>query len=138
MPKVFTSERQKIGELGEDLAVKFLMKHGFSIVERNYTRRMGEIDIIAKKQGKLRFIEVKSLQRSLVSHETQQKASYTGNMFRPEDNMHPAKLKKMYRTMEVYISEKGIADLEWQIDLITVYIDMAQKKARVEILENIV
>jgi putative endonuclease len=138
MPKVFTSERQKIGELGEDLAVKFLMKHGFSIVERNYTRRMGEIDIVAKKQGKLRFIEVKALQRTLVSHETQQKASYTGNFFRVEDNMHPAKLKKMYRTMEVYISEKGIADLDWQIDLVTVYIDMGQRKARVEILENII
>jgi putative endonuclease len=138
MPKVFTSERQKIGELGESLAVKFLMKQGFEIIERNYTRKMGEIDIVAKKNGKLRFIEVKAVQMTLVPRETAQKIRYTGNFFRPEENMHPVKLKKMYRTMEVYISEKGIFDLDWQIDLVTVYIDMGVRKARVEILENII
>ncbi len=60
MPKVFTSEKQKIGELGENIAVKFLTKKGFFISERNYTKKWGEIDIIAEKNNKLYFIEVKS------------------------------------------------------------------------------
>ena len=51
--KKFTSKSQKIGELGEDLACKFLMKHEFIISERNYTRKWGEIDIIAEKDNKI-------------------------------------------------------------------------------------
>ena len=56
MPKVFTSDSQRTGEIGENIAVRFLMKHGFSILERNYTKKWGEIDIIAKKDGKIYFI----------------------------------------------------------------------------------
>ena len=55
MPKVFTSETQKTGEIGENIAVKFLVKHGFSILDRNYTKKWGEIDIIAEKSNKLYF-----------------------------------------------------------------------------------
>ena len=63
MPKVFTSETQKIGEIGENMAVKFLVKHGFSILDRNYTKKWGEIDIVAEKNNKLYFVEVKSVSR---------------------------------------------------------------------------
>lgn len=69
MPKVFTSEKQKIGKLGEDLANMFLVKHGYVILEENYTKKYGEIDLIAKKDGIIHFIEVKSV----VSHETLKK-----------------------------------------------------------------
>ena len=48
------------GNLGEDLAVKYLKKHGYKIVERNYTCQFGEIDIIAKHNGFYVFLEVKS------------------------------------------------------------------------------
>ena len=48
------------GNLGEDLAVKFLKKQGYKIVERNYTCQFGEIDIIAKHQNFYVFLEVKS------------------------------------------------------------------------------
>lgn len=50
--KKFTSNSQKIGELGENVACKFLMKHGFTILERNYTKKWGEIDVIALKKEK--------------------------------------------------------------------------------------
>ena len=58
--KKFTSDSQKIGQLGEDVACKFLMKHNFLVLERNYTKKWGEIDIIAKKNSKIHFIEVKT------------------------------------------------------------------------------
>ena len=48
MPKVFTSETQKIGKL-EKMCSKFLMKHNFLILDRNYTKKWGEIDIVAEK-----------------------------------------------------------------------------------------
>ena len=61
MPKVFTSKKQKIGEIGENIACKFLVKQGFSILDRNYTKKWGELDIVARKYDKLYFIEVKSV-----------------------------------------------------------------------------
>ncbi len=124
MPKVFTSKSQRKGELGEDLACRFLMKHGYEVVERNYTRRLGEIDIVAKKDKKLYFIEVKSV------------SFYT--TIRPEENMHPMKLKKIYRTIELYIEEKNLKDIDWQLDLVCVLLDEVGKKAKFRIIENIV
>lgn len=49
------------GILGEDKACKFLKKQGFEILKRNFHSKFGEIDIIAKKDEILHFIEVKLL-----------------------------------------------------------------------------
>ena len=50
----------KLGEKGEGLAVKFLMKKGYRIIRRNYKTRIGEIDVIAADKDTLVFIEVKT------------------------------------------------------------------------------
>ena len=125
MPKVFTSKTQKTGELGEGIAVKFLMKQGFSIIERNYTRKWGEIDIVAEKDKKLYFIEVKA-----VTHET--------GSIRPEENMHQKKLERLYRTIQTYLAEHNVLDKPFQIDLLCVYLDIVHRKARVDTIENII
>ena len=49
-----------IGNLGEDMAVKFLLEKGYEIIERNFLKPFGEIDIIAKDKDFLVFIEVKA------------------------------------------------------------------------------
>src|SRR3989344_1309840 len=106
MPKVFTSETQKIGEIGENIAVRFLVKHGFIIKERNYTKKWGEIDIIAEKDDKLYFIEVKSVSRITLETSPQPEPVGLGcsdDDYRPEDNMHPWKLKRMARTIQTYM-----------------------------------
>jgi len=120
--KKFTSENQKKGEIGESITCKYLISRGFDILERNYTRKWGEIDIIACKHGMLHFIEVKS-----VSHE---------NFLRPEDQIHVWKQKKLSRTIELYINDRAIGN--WQIDIACVYLDMEKKIARVKLLENVV
>lgn len=123
--------KRKLGDIGEDVACVFLKKRGYEIVERNYLRKWGEIDIISRKGGKLHFIEVKS-----VTHAT--------SGYRPEDNMHPWKLKRLYRTIETYLlhqkhSEGPTGDgVDWQLDLITVRINTDTREARVELIENIV
>ena len=130
MPKIFTSDKQKIGEMGENIAVRFLMKHDFSILDRNYTKKWGEIDIVAKKDGKLYFIEVKSVSRETLKNLDQ---------YRPEDNMHPWKLKRLARTMQTYlISKKVPEETDWQVDLLVVFIDMKNKKAKVKVVSDIV
>ncbi len=50
----------KLGEKGEELAVKFLKKQGYKIIRQNYRTPIGEIDIIAKDGETLVFIEVKT------------------------------------------------------------------------------
>src|SRR3989338_7366907 len=117
------TDKRVLGDMGENVACMFLMKHGFEIIERNYLRKWGEIDIVAKKNVVIRFIEVKS-----VKHET---------AYRPEDNMHLWKLKRLGRIIQTYllhVKHEG----DWQLDLITVKIDLNTHKARVEMLENIV
>ncbi len=52
--------RQHIGRAGEELAAQHLSRRGFTIVERNYRTRWGELDIIAFNGRTLVFCEVKS------------------------------------------------------------------------------
>ena len=141
MPKVFTSEKQKIGEIGENIAVKFLMKQGFAILDRNYTKKWGEIDIVAEKKNKLHFIEVKSVSR--LTLDTFIPKSYDDSderyQHRPEDNMHPWKMKRLARTIQTYLLSKKIRDeKEWQVDLLVVYLSLQEKKARVKVVKDII
>lgn len=136
MPKVFTSKTQKIGEIGENIACNFLMKHGFSIKEQNYTKKWGEIDIVAEKEEKLYFIEVKSVSRENLAdviHETSK------DEYRPEENMHPWKLKRISKTIQTYLISKNVSDeTEWQVDLLIVYMDFINKKAKIKVVKDIV
>jgi putative endonuclease len=132
--KKFTSNSQKIGELGEDVACKFLIKHGFSILERNYTRKWGEIDIIADKNNKRYFIEVKSVSCTTLPDFSEDNPF----MKRPEENMHPWKMKRLRRIVETYLISKRFGYVDWQFDLLLVYLDLEQKKARVRTIENII
>ncbi len=50
----------KIGEIGENLALKHLKRCGYRVVERNFSTRFGEIDLIVNKKGVLIFVEVKT------------------------------------------------------------------------------
>jgi putative endonuclease len=131
--KKFTSISQKIGELGEEIACKYLESKGYSVLERNYTRKWGEIDIIASKENSLYFIEVKSKSVSDLSIISQNE---TGG--RPEDNMHPWKLKRLSRVVQTYLINKRIGNTLWQFDLLVVYIDIESRKARVRKIENVI
>lgn len=124
--------KRKLGDIGENIACQFLEKHGFEVVERNYLRKWGEIDIVAKKGNVIHFVEVKSV--SCVTPPVQALAL---DSFRPEDNMHPWKLKRLSRTIQTYLLHKKL-DCDWQLDLVTVKMDMNTRKARVEMIENIV
>lgn len=107
------------------------MKHGFSILERNYTKKWGEIDIIAQKGNKRYFIEVKSKSVSNLNFVT-----YETN--RPEDNMHPWKMKRLRRVVETYLISKRLGSIDWQFDLLVVYLDVDSRKARVKVVENVI
>jgi putative endonuclease len=123
------SEKRRIGDIGEGVAAKYLENKGFFVVERNYWRPWGEIDLVAKRGGKLHFVEVKSVSREALG----------GGGVRPEENMHEAKLRRLHRAVQTYLIEKKVGDeVEWQIDLACVTLNIDTKRARVEVIENIV
>lgn len=129
------TEKQKLGQIGEDHACDHLVKNGYKILERNYLKKWGEIDIIAKMANKLHFVEVKSVSREIfgeVIHETK-------DSFRAEDNMHPWKLERLARTIQSYLIDRNVADsVDWQFDVVTVYIDSKKSLHKVLMLEDVV
>lgn len=128
------SKKRQFGNIGEDIASKFLVKRGFDVMQRNYLRKFGEIDIIARKAEILHFIEVKT-----VSCENLADVSGGKNVYRAEDNLHPWKLKRIARTIQVYLHDNSVSDeTEWLFDAVIVYLDLGNKLARVKMLDNIV
>jgi putative endonuclease len=55
-----SEQRRTVGKAGEEAAVQYLLQRGYSILQRNYRCRFGEIDLIARDGGTLAFIEVKT------------------------------------------------------------------------------
>jgi len=90
-------------------------------------------DSVAKKGGKLHFVEVKSVSREMsegVIHETS---------YRPEDNMHPWKLQRLGRAIQSYLLDRDVPEnVDWQFDVATVYIDQGRGLHKVFILEDVV
>ncbi len=134
-----TAKRQ-LGDLGEDIACKYLERKGFRIVERNYLRKWGEIDIVAEKANLLSFIEVKSVSREsggvggLPAGGQGSRGTY-----RPEENVHPAKLQRLHRAIQTYLWDRKVPETkDWRIDVACVYLDFSTRRARVEILENVI
>ena len=131
------SKHLEIGELGENIACRFLKEKGFEILGRNYRKKWGEIDIIAKKSGIIHFVEVKSVSRITLSDDVIRETS--ADQFQPEDEIHLWKQKRLQRAIQSYLLEKKIPeDSEWQFDALAVFIDMPKKISKVRFTENIV
>lgn len=90
------------GKRYEQKACKYLVQQGFEIIECNFYSRFGEIDIIAKKQGVLHFIEVKG-----------------GESFNPIYAITPQKIRKMIQTIQYYLSLNRL-DVEYCLDGISI------------------
>ena len=79
---------REIGDIGENAVAAFLEKNGYEIMARNFTVRGGEIDIIARKDGRLAFVEVKSRDEHAVVS--------------AEKAVTPAKRRFLIKTAEIY------------------------------------
>lgn len=140
LPKNKT-QKQIVGQKGEDEAVKYLKNKGFTVLDRNYLKPWGELDIVAKKGDWLYFVEVKTVTRQEVFEVgLQVPRSPTSNpdSYEPEDNIHPWKIKRLSRAINTYLLEKKIDDeADWQIDSIAVYLNSRGELLKIEHLEDI-
>ena len=125
------AEHNEIGKIGENITKTFLMKHGFKVVTSNYRTRFGEIDIIAQKDNRLRFVEVKSIKvRSF---------DYLDTLHvKPEDNLTKDKWAHLVISVETYLRHKSVPrETPWQLDLACVYVNPETREGKVVLMENI-
>lgn len=127
---IFFMNTKHLGRLGEDIAVKYLKKKGYKILQRNFERKTSrflksEIDIVAKRDNIISFIEVKSLRN--------------GEFIAPEQKVGPRKKRKLIRTGEAWlIKNKVPIDSKWQIDIISIIFDLGGRSTKLSHFENIV
>ena len=113
------TQKSEVGNLGEEIATKYLKNKGFLILERNFRKPWGELDIITKyKDGTLVFFEVKTM-----TDDNGDDKNRNWGLLTPEEQLTKAKLKKLRRTASLYAGENQnlIKDkLGWRIDLVAI------------------
>lgn len=95
----------ELGEKGEELAVQFLQKNGYKILERNWRFKKAEVDIITLKNDVLAVIEVKTRSNN-----------YFGD---PQDFVNPKKIKLLVEAINEYVTSKDL-DVEVRFDIIAI------------------
>ncbi|MGZ4886863.1 MAG: YraN family protein [Candidatus Aminicenantales bacterium] len=97
---------QDIGQTGEAIALKFLRRKGYAIVETRFRFLRGEIDIVARDRKTLVFVEVKLR---------------TGEAFgRPEESVTPAKQRQIRKVAEGYLLRHGLGGVDCRFDVIAI------------------
>ena len=99
------AEHNELGKLGEEMAVDYLLKEGYSIVETNWTFQKAEIDIIAQKGGTLAIIEVKT------------RSSLEFGL--PQDFVKPKKIQLLVKAVDAFVTQNDL-DLEVRFDIIAI------------------
>lgn len=115
-------KRHILGKAGEDIATKYLIKNGYKIIERNFYCKMGEIDIIAKKDEYIVFVEVKT--RSSNKYGV------------PIESITNKKLKSLYKTARFYVYTRDLQYKLIRFDAIEVY--FKNKKFKINHIKQII
>jgi putative endonuclease len=116
--------RREVGARGEKTAALFLKRRGYRILEQNFRSRYGEIDIIAKKDRCLVFVEVRTRRG--------------GEFGTPEESVTPAKRERLAALAESYLQSLERMPSSWRIDLVAVELAGDGRTSRVRHIENAV
>ena len=109
----------ELGNKGEQLAVDYLLKNNYAIIERNYRFDKAEVDIIARYKDILAIIEVKT--RS------------TSDFGNPQDFVKPKQIQRLVKAVDEYVTENDL-DVEVRFDIIAIV--KTGKAYDIEHLEN--
>jgi putative endonuclease len=97
------------GKLGENLAETFLINKGYQIIDKNVTSHWGELDIVAKKQNTIVFVEVKT-----------RRSETKGKLY---ESITYYKIKHLKRTIQAYITKNHFTNNKFSLDVITVLLN---------------
>jgi len=113
------AKHNELGKKGEQLAVDYLIKKGYTIVKRNYRFQKAEVDIIAQLKDVLAIVEVKT--RS------------TADFGNPQDFVKPKQIQRLVKAVDEYVIVNKL-DVEVRFDIIAI---VKQKKGfKIEHLED--
>lgn len=111
------------GKIGEKIAKDYLEKKGYKIIEQNFKTKYSEIDLVAKKNNELIFVEVRT-----------KRGEFFGT---PEDSLNKKKLRKLWWNAQSFIAKK-----HWQgpyrIDAVCIVLKLDNAIERLEHYENII
>jgi len=107
------AEHNDLGKFGEELAVDFLEKNGYEILETNWVFQKAEIDIIAQKENILAIVEVKT--RSSIEFGL------------PQDFVKPKKIQLLVKAVNEYVISNDLV-VEVRFDIIAIYKEDKQFK----------
>lgn len=132
-----------IGRVGEEIACVYLAEQGYKVLERNFRRPWGELDIVARdKDRTLVFIEVKTMKfngsASIQAGESGQGSGATRRIL-PEDNMTGSKLRKTRKIAVMYANanpESIDESVGWRIDLIAISIFGSANMPLTDLIKN--
>ena len=115
-------ERRKTGIIGEKVACDYLKNKGYTIIERNFRCKMGEIDIIAWKNNEIIFIEVKTRSSNLFGE--------------PIEAVNKPKQKHLINTVKYYIYLNQLENEFIRLDVIEVY--LKEKSYKINHIKQII
>ena len=107
-----------VGDFGERLAKEYLEKKNYNILKTNFRTRLGEIDIIAKKDDVIIFIEVKARKNLKYG--------------RPYEAVNHRKMQKIIKVAQNYIAYKSQGDNQYRFDIIEVFLSENDKINHIE------
>ncbi|MDX6745421.1 YraN family protein [Polaribacter sp. PL03] len=113
------AEHNELGKKGEKIAIEYLLKNDYKILETNYRYLKAEVDIIAQKESVLAVVEVKT-----------RSTDYFGN---PQDFVNPKKIKLLLSAIDYYVVDKDL-DVEVRFDIIAII--HQNKETKIEHLED--
>lgn len=100
------AEHNELGKLGEELAVEYLQKDGYTILATNWIFQKAEVDIIAQKENVLAVIEVKT------------RSSLEFGL--PQDFVKPKKIQLLTKAIDAYVNQENL-DLNVRFDIIAIH-----------------
>jgi putative endonuclease len=111
---------KELGRRGEALAVQYLKKNGYQLIQRNYICKMGEMDIIAKEKDTLVFVEVKAR---------------TSTAFGPPQlAVNPAKQRQLSKVALNFLKEKRLGDVKARFDVVAIL--LGRKGEEIELIKD--
>ena len=114
---------KKLGNYGEQIAIDYLKQKNYQIIDHNYYIHWGEIDIIAFKNNKLHFIEVKT--RTSIKKG------------RPEEVVTKAKIKKIWRAAIIFKDNSKYKYKQFQIDVIAILLNQTGDVEKLTYFPNV-
>lgn len=116
------SFNKDIGDYGETLAESYLISIGFTILNKNFKCKLGEIDLICREGSYIVFVEVKS--------------RYSTQFGTPADSVTYKKQKKIFKTAQFYIMKYVLHNNNFRFDVIEIILNSSDDSYNISLIKN--